>query len=96
MVLRKTFGPNRNDVREGWREFQNLRGSITLLRRSNQGGEDGLGTQNACSKSKTKKMVRMYEGRKLLGRRSHKYERNIKMDIKKNLGGSRLDNFASG
>jgi hypothetical protein len=85
-VLRRIFGPKRDEVTGDWRKLHNdqLRDLYSLPSKNNQVEEDEMG--GSCSLMGEKRntyrvLVGKPEGRRPLGRPRHRWVDNIRMDL---------------
>jgi hypothetical protein len=79
-VLRRIFGPKREEVTGGWRKLDNEK--LHNLYSSPKIKEDEMGRAYGINGKCTQGLVIKYEAKRLLGRHGHKWEDNIKIDLK--------------
>jgi hypothetical protein len=77
-VLRKVFGPKRDEIIRGCRKLHNEELHNLYFRR--QGGPDGHGTYNILVEDKF--FMGNTEGKRPLGRSKHRWRYNIKVDLR--------------
>jgi hypothetical protein len=88
-VLRRTFGPKRDEVTEGWRkvhneELHNLYSSPSIIRmiKSRKMRWVGHVAQMGENMNAYRILVGKPEGRRTLGKPRRRWEDNIKMDLR--------------
>jgi hypothetical protein len=89
-LLRRIFGPNRDEVTEGWRklhneELHNLYSSQSLIRmiKSRRIVWAGHVARIGCKKNANRIIVGKPEGKRPLGSPRPRWENNINMDLRK-------------
>jgi hypothetical protein len=97
-VLRIIFGPKRDKVTGGWRklELHGLYSSLSIVNviKATRMRWAGHVVRMGEVRGADNILVGKPEGRRPLGRRRHRWEDNIKMDLR--VLGSGLDSFGSG
>jgi hypothetical protein len=97
-VLRRIFGPKRDEVTGEWRklhneELYNLYSSPDIIRQGNVGHVARRGEERKMYKV----LVRKPEGKRPLGRPRRRWEVGIRLDLREiGLGGCGLDSTGSG
>jgi hypothetical protein len=88
-MLRKLFGPKRGEVTGGWRrlhneEHHNVYSSPSIIRVTKSRRVKGAGHVVSMEETKNayKILVSKPEGKRSLGRSTHSWEYNIKMDLR--------------
>jgi hypothetical protein len=89
MVLRRIFGPKRDEVTGEWRklhneDLHNLYSSLDIIRqvKSRQMRWAGLVARMGEERKVYKVLVGMPEGKSPLGRPRHRWEDGIRMDLR--------------
>jgi hypothetical protein len=104
IVLRRIFGPKRDEVTGGWRklhheELHGLYSSPSIVRVIKAMSMRWAGHVECMVvvRGAYNILVARPEGRRPLGRPRHRWEDNIKMDLREiGFGGCGLDSFGSG
>jgi hypothetical protein len=98
MVLRRIFGPKRDEVIGGWRELHNeelhnLYGSPSIIRMIKSRRMRGAGhvARMGANRNAYRISVGKPEGKRPLGRPRSRWEDNIKMDLREKMGWYGLD-----